>query len=118
MKNILIVEDQAGIRFLLEEIIRNDGHHVSSYMNGYEALVDIEKGLPDLLILDYHLPIINGGEIVKQLESKGYLIPTILMSGLIDDVRKKTLDLKSVKAYFGKPFDVFDVIKQINALLK
>lgn len=116
-KKILIVDDQEGIRFLLEEIVRSEGYLASGYENGVEVIEEIEKNRPDLLIIDYHLPVKNGAEVIKELEAKGYSVPTIVMSGLIDDVKKETPNLQSIKAYFSKPFDILEAKEQINQLL-
>ncbi|MBU5594844.1 response regulator [Amphibacillus sp. MSJ-3] len=117
-KKVLIVDDQRGIRFLLEEIIRSEGYRVRSCENGIQAFAEIERGEPDLIIVDYQLPIKNGAEIIKELESKGYLIPTIVMSGLIEEVKEVTAELQSVKDYFSKPFDIVKAKEQINYLLQ
>ncbi|WP_440897907.1 response regulator [Amphibacillus sp. Q70] len=116
-QKILIVDDQRGIRFLLEEIIRSEGYQVKSCESGRQALEEIEQDEPDLLIIDYQLPIENGAEIITKLERKGYSIPVILMSGLIEEVKKETAELQSVKAYFSKPFDIIKAKEQINNLL-
>lgn len=117
-KKILIVDDQRGIRFLLEEIIRSEGYQVKSCENGIQALEEVEQDQPDLLIIDYQLPIKNGAEVISELEKKGYSIPVIVMSGLIEDVKKETTKLQSVKAYFSKPFNIIKAKEQINSLLK
>ncbi|WP_067841122.1 response regulator [Amphibacillus sediminis] len=117
-KNVLIVDDQKGIRFLLEEIIRSEGYRVTSCENGIVAIEEIKRSQPDLLIIDYRLPIMNGSKVIAQLEDQGYHIPTIVMSGLIDEIRPKTDKFMSVKGYFSKPFNIVEAKTQINQILK
>lgn len=117
VKNVLIVDDQRGIRFLLEEIIRDEGYAVKSCANGIEAIEEVEQAVPDLIIIDYQLPLKNGLQVVEALEEKGYQVPTILMSGIIEELKPKGKAFKTVKAYFSKPFDIIEARKQINQLL-
>lgn len=116
-KTVLVVDDQSGIRLLLEEIIKNEGHHVKSCEHGSAAIACVKKIKPELIIMDYRLPLMDGCQVVEQLENEGIVIPTILMSGLVDEVKEKSKDLKSVKSYFSKPFNIHIVKDEINKLL-
>ncbi|MBM7571253.1 response regulator [Aquibacillus albus] len=117
-KTVMIVDDQLGIRLLLEEIIKNEGHQVISAENAKEALDLLEDSNPDLLLVDYKLPIMDGHALLKHLEEQGKIIPTILMSGLADEAAKKTEGCQLVKEVFAKPFNIEDARKQINQLLE
>ena len=116
-KNVLIVDDQKGIRFLLEEIIRHEGHDARSCADGLDAISEIEKDVPNLLIIDYQLPFKNGIAVVEYLEKNGYVIPTILMSGLNENLKIKGKPFEMIKAYFSKPFDIIEARKTINQIL-
>nr|WP_318539521.1 response regulator [Terribacillus saccharophilus] len=59
-KHVLIVDDQPGIRILLEEVIREEGHTVISVGTGAKALDQIKRQKPDLLLIDYKLPVLDG----------------------------------------------------------
>lgn len=114
----MIVDDQLGIRLLLEEIIKSEGHKVISAENGKEALKILEKSNPDLMLVDFKLPVMDGHALLKHLEDQGRIIPTILMSGLADEAAKKTEGLTIVKDIFAKPFNVDDARQQINQMLE
>ncbi|MCT2538287.1 response regulator [Aquibacillus koreensis] len=116
-KRVMIVDDQIGIRLLLEEIIKSEGHAVTACENGKEAFDKINKEAPDLLVVDYKLPIMDGYALIKSLEEQGTNIPTILMSGLADEASKKCEGLSTVKNIFAKPFNVEDARETINRLL-
>ncbi len=113
----MIVDDQLGIQLLLEEIVKSTGHQAIIAGNGKEALDMIEKEFPDLLIVDYKLPIIDGFRLISQLEETGIFIPTILMSGLADEIAEKAEKMQSVQYIFAKPFDIDVARTQINRLL-
>ncbi|MBM7540838.1 response regulator [Amphibacillus cookii] len=117
-KSVLIVDDQKGIRFLLEEVIRSEGYRVSSCQDGQSAIKSIENQPPDLLIIDYRLPMMNGGKVIAHLEAQGYQIPTIVMSGLVDEIKPKIEGFNSVKGYFSKPFNILEAKNQVNQLLQ
>ncbi len=88
-KTVLVVDDQIGIRMLLEEVISHEGYRVEQAMNGQEALDKIKQDSPDLIMLDYKLPIIDGEALVQLLEEDGFAIPTVVMSGLPDERKVK-----------------------------
>ncbi|SEO22855.1 two-component system, response regulator, stage 0 sporulation protein F [Amphibacillus marinus] len=117
-KNILIVDDQRGIRFLLEEIVKSEGYQVKSCENGIIAIKEIETKPPDLLIIDYRLPLMNGAKVIALLEEKGYYIPTIVMSGLVEEIKPTTDQYSSVKNYFSKPFNILEAKETINYILR
>ncbi|MDC3416789.1 response regulator [Aquibacillus salsiterrae] len=117
-KTVMIVDDQLGIRLLLEEIVKSDGHEVVSLENAKEALDTLQTTNPDLLIVDFKLPIMDGHALIAKLEEQGKYIPTILMSGLADEAAKKVEGSKIVKEVFAKPFNIEDARRTINRLLQ
>ncbi|SES28234.1 two-component system, response regulator, stage 0 sporulation protein F [Gracilibacillus ureilyticus] len=108
-KTVLVVDDQIGIRLLLQEVITHEGYQVELAMNGQEALDKINSREPDLIMLDYKLPIIDGHALVKQLVEKGIETPVIVMSGLPDRAEEKMNHYPVVKSVIGKPFQLNDI---------
>lgn len=117
-KTVLVVDDQTGIRLLFKEVITQDGHAFVGAENGKEGLNIIEDTKPDLLILDYNLPIMNGKVLLQTLEQKGISVPVLLMSGLPEKLEEDKNQYKMVKMVFGKPFNILDVRNEINQILK
>ncbi|ENH95901.1 response regulator [Gracilibacillus halophilus YIM-C55.5] len=117
-KTVLVVDDQMGIRLLLEEVIQSEGYQVELAMNGREADEFIQKKAPDLIILDYKLPIIDGATLLKQLEDQGLMIPTIVMSGLPERAQEQVKGIKSVKKITEKPFQLDDMRQMVHSLLR
>ncbi|MFC4402842.1 response regulator [Gracilibacillus xinjiangensis] len=108
-KTVLVVDDQIGIRLLLEEVITQEGYQVELAMNGQEALDKIDAAQPDLIMLDYKLPIIDGHALVKQLVEKEIEIPIIVMSGLPERAEEKMKHYAIVNAVIGKPFQLNEI---------
>ncbi|MCZ2257514.1 response regulator [Sporosarcina sp. G11-34] len=117
MKNLLIVDDQAGIRLLLEEIFRKEGYKIRLASNGLKALQEVENELPDCILMDLNMPGIDGIEVLKRLKASWSGIPVVMMTAygeteLIDEA----LDLGAQK-FFTKPFDIYKVRDAINEIL-
>src|SRR5699024_4959145 len=105
-KKILIVDDQPGIVLLLKEILETEGYRIVTAATGQEALESIRNHMPDLIILDYRIPIINGIEVVQKLEEENISVPIILMSGLPEKLNQKTKDHRQIVGMLAKPFDI------------
>lgn len=115
-KRILVVDDQAGIRLLLSDLLTSEGYQVSTASTGKEALEIIQLYFFSLIIMDYRLPIFTGVEVVRKLEKDNIKIPTILISGLEESIREEVEKNLIVKAVILKPFDVQEMIKRVKLL--
>lgn len=82
MANILIVDDEIGIRELLSEILRDEGHDITVAENATEARLAREVKRPDLVLLDIWMPDTDGITLLKEWGANGQLnMPVIMMSG-------------------------------------
>lgn len=79
---ILIVDDEPNQRFILEQALQMlaDTWHIIVVTSAIEALAQIEKQLPDLIITDYHMPGMTGLELIEQVRKHPTRIPIILMT--------------------------------------
>ena len=82
MANILVVDDEMGIRELLSEILSDEGHVVQTAENAQQARKARAAGTPDLVLLDIWMPDTDGVTLLKEWQRDGYLtMPVIMMSG-------------------------------------
>lgn len=82
MANILVVDDELGIRALLSDILADEGHDVALAENAAEARALRERGRPDLVLLDIWMPDVDGVTLLKEWGAGGQLtMPVIMMSG-------------------------------------
>jgi DNA-binding NtrC family response regulator len=82
MANILVVDDEIGIRELLSEILGDEGHEVQVAENAQQARLKREAHTPDLVLLDIWMPDTDGVTLLKEWASKGLLtMPVVMMSG-------------------------------------
>lgn len=118
MGEILIVDDQVGIRLLLKEVFQKEGYETHIAGNGLEALKIFEQQQLDCILLDIKMPGMDGIEILKRIRQQDENVPVFMMTAygekdLMDEAHK----LK-VKKFFTKPFNIFEVRNEINELLK
>jgi DNA-binding NtrC family response regulator len=82
MANILVVDDEHGIRDLLFEILNDEGHQVELAQNAAEARTARAKACPDLVLLDIWMPDTDGVSLLKEWAGSGQLtMPVVMMSG-------------------------------------
>lgn len=113
-KSVLLVEDEAGLRELYEEELRQDGWLVFSVGNGEEGLALAQNRLPNVAILDVMLPGMSGLDMLAEMRNNPQLVstPVIILSALEDiDDRARGLSL-GAKRYFGKNEASPEIIKQ------
>lgn len=116
MKTILLVEDDAAIAELLVQIIvQETPYWVLSVPDGLQALDIVKSIRPDLLLLDYWMPVIHGIELYDRLSTmKGMeQIPTIMLSvnPPLQEIKKRQITC------VRKPFDVDQLLYTIQSML-
>src|SRR5579875_1290564 len=82
MANILVVDDEMGIRELLSEILGDEGHAVQLAENAQQARQARQQSAPDLVLLDIWMPDTDGVTLIKEWQRDGlFTMPVIMMSG-------------------------------------
>jgi len=82
MANILVVDDELGIRALLSEILSDEGHTIELAENAAQARASRDRERPDLVLLDIWMPDVDGVTLLKEWGASGLLtMPVIMMSG-------------------------------------
>jgi len=116
IKTILVVEDDADIgSFLVQAISQETTHHALLVTDGFQALKTVHDLKPNLLIIDYQLPHMNGVELYDQLTAQRGLgaLPTIIMSARLpaqEIAKRKIVGMK-------KPFELQELLDSIEKLL-
>lgn len=117
---ILIVEDEAALVTLLRYNLEREGFDVSEARDGDEALVVIEESPPDLILLDWMLPLTSGIEVCRQIRRRPEtkLTPIIMLTARGEEADKvRGLD-SGVDDYVTKPFSPAELLARIRALLR
>ncbi|MED4164095.1 response regulator [Halalkalibacterium halodurans] len=109
MNKILVVDDQYGIRVLLNEILQKDGYQMFQAANGIQALAIVEEETPDLVLLDMKIPGMDGLEILRRIKDMNPNIEVIMMTAYGElNMIDEAMQLGAV-THFAKPFDIDDV---------
>jgi two-component system response regulator (stage 0 sporulation protein F) len=108
-EKILIVDDQFGIRILLNEVFQKEGYQTFQAANGIQALDIVTKHDPDLVLLDMKIPGMDGIEILKRMKVIDPDIRVIIMTAYGElDMIQEAKDLGAI-THFAKPFDIDDI---------
>ncbi|MFA1822424.1 response regulator [Virgibacillus oceani] len=113
-KEILVVDDQPGIRMLLTDVLKNEGYKVTTAADGKEAVNKLYTHTYHLMIVDYKLPVISGVEILQMLNQDKKEIPVIVISGLTDEIEKELAGNPLVKEILAKPFDIHQLLRFVK----
>lgn len=116
MKKILIVDDQKGVRRLLEELFKKDGWEVQLAADGKEAVQRAGEFLPDIILMDMKMPNMNGLEASQIILKKFNHLDIVMMTAYGEmDVVKEALDA-GVKRCITKPFDIINLRDTVNQM--
>jgi DNA-binding response OmpR family regulator len=114
---VLIVEDEIKIASLMETFLQNEGYDVLSAMDGKTALQMFTNHKPDIIILDWMLPQMNGLDICRQLRLIGS--PGIIMVTAKSEETDKIVGLEvGADDYLTKPFSLRELSARIRSLLR
>lgn len=114
---ILVVDDQLGVRRLVQEIFRDDGYRVATAAHGQEALAAATVELPDLALLDMKMPVMDGLETLRALKGLSPDLPVMMMTAVGDGERvSEALSCGAVRC-INKPFDVFELRQLVRDVL-
>jgi two-component system response regulator (stage 0 sporulation protein F) len=106
---LLIVDDQFGIRILLNEVFQKEGYQTFQAANGFQALDIVDKHSPELVLLDMKIPGMDGIEILKRLKAVNKDIQVIIMTAYGElDMIQEAKDLGAI-THFAKPFDIDEI---------
>ena len=115
MANILVVDDELGIRDLLSEILNDEGHTVELAENAAQAREARQRMRPDLVLLDIWMPDTDGVTLLKEWSTGGLLnMPVIMMSGhatidtAVDAIRI------GAQAFLEKPITLQKLLKTVE----
>ncbi len=115
-EKILVVDDEADIRELIEYNLMKEGYHVLSAATGEEAVEKAQAEKPDLIVLDLMLPGIDGLDVCRTLS--GYDIPILMATAKNDDADIIIGLEMGADDYITKPFSPRVLIARIRAVLR
>ncbi len=117
-ERVLIVEDEAAVRAVVERTLQKQGYHVISVRTAEEALELSARGEAfDLLVTDVVLPGINGRKLAQQLASRGRSMRALFVSGYTEDAIAQGGVLEPGISFLQKPFQRAELLAAVRKLL-
>jgi PAS domain S-box-containing protein len=117
---ILIVDDEADVRQLLQHSLAEEGWNLVVAANGAEALAQASKLTPDLILLDLRMPGMNGFEVCRRLRADPVLgeVPILMLTVLSDpDSRLRGIE-SGADGFITKPFDLIELLAQVRTIVR
>jgi CheY-like chemotaxis protein len=118
-KKILVIDDDATIRFLLDKIL-DEKYEVETKSDGFEALDWLNAGnIPDLIIVDMEMPNINGKVLLRRIKfsPKFRYVPIIVISATDNNTVKNNFIQLGASDFIIKPFMDVDLLERIDSAL-
>jgi len=114
----LIVEDEENILLSLEFLLTREGYVTSTAKDGAEALKAMEKTVPDLVLLDVMLPLLDGFEVCRRMRANPALHKTriVMLTARGRDTEVQRGLALGADAYITKPFSTRELMEKIRAL--
>jgi len=120
-KKVLIVDDDAEIVELITEVLARDGRFdVKTAASGYEAGISTQQFRPDLILLDYMLPDVNGNVVCHTIRNNPEFenIKIIIVSGVIKQDEIEQLLKSGAQDFIKKPFNISDLVDKVVTVLQ
>lgn len=115
---MLVAEDNPVNAMMVEEVLRSEGHQVLHADDGEAALALAQRHRPDVILMDIHMPVMNGIEAIKRLRALPQPLSNtrvfVLTADVTDDTRRQLAELR-VDESFSKPIDIDELISALNA---
>ncbi len=119
-KRVLIVDDEPEIVSLITDLLESDGRFdVRSAGTGYDAGIETERFKPQLIVLDYMLPDINGNVVCQRVRESDLSTDTrvLCVSGVVEQSEVERLRDAGADDFLKKPFDLRELVQRIESLL-
>ena len=120
MTTVLVVEDSITQRQMISSLLKDSGLSVTVACDGVEALEQIARNCPDLVVLDIVLPRMNGYEVCRKIksDSKTHDLAVVMCSTKREEFDRYWGMKQGADAYIAKPFEPHELIGTVKQLLR
>jgi len=118
-RKVLVVDDEIHIVHVVAIKLRSNGFEVITASNGQEALEKACEQLPDIVVTDLQMPVMDGLQLVAKLREsdKTKDIPVIMLTGRSFTIEKEQKEQLQISDCLGKPFSPKELLKKIEDIL-
>lgn len=119
-KTVLVVDDDPFIANIICQALQSDGYKTEKASDGEEALAKIEKLSPDLVIMDYMMPKMDGPEVCRKVKDNPKIkqVPIIMVTAVADVKEKVRLLEEGAEDYIVKPFNLEELLARVKVVLR
>lgn len=119
VKTIMVVDDDEALRALLNMTLPRDGFEVVESADGQEAVDAVEAGkIPDLVLLDWRMPGLSGGEVLGYLKGNHPQVPVIVLTAEIQPRHRAEAEALGADSFLTKPFSPLQLLDAVERLLE
>lgn len=120
MSKVLVVEDSPPQREMISSLLKRSGMDVTSACDGVEALEQIHRNFPDVIVLDIVMPRMNGYELCRRLKDdpKTKELPVVMCSTKGEEFDRYWGLRQGANAYIAKPFQPQELVSTVKKLLR
>ena len=115
---VCIVDDDVGVCDSLSVLLETHGFAVLTYASGAEFLKDDRRRTAKCLVIDQHMPGLDGLDVVGKLQRDGVSLPAILITGRLDAGITQRAGALGVRAVMEKPFPVAQLVDLVGSCLQ
>ena len=114
---VLVIEDEAILRCMLTAVLGDEGFDVRAAANGREGLQILARWQPAIIVLDLHMPVMDGPSFCAEQRRSSSLaaIPVLLVSAALD-LKRQATTLETAGS-IAKPYDVDELIRTVNQII-
>jgi DNA-binding NtrC family response regulator len=113
---VLVVDDDILIVEVLRKWLEKEGFDVGVCHDGQAAYEALRASRCDCMLLDVHMPLIGGVELLLLMQAEGIQVPTIVMAGSGDYDEEEMKQFQNVVAYLPKPFEMQHMIDTVRGV--
>lgn len=118
MTDVLLVEDDRGVRESLARALTYEGYDVETAPDGIEAMQVLDRRTPDVIVLDVMMPVMDGLEVCRRIRSRGDSTPVLMLTAR-HEVSDRVAGLDAgADDYLVKPFALDELLARLRALLR
>ena len=117
LHTVLVIDDDNGVAQLIATVLEDQGYHVETAANGCEGFELVKRGMPDLILLDVQMPVMDGCEFANQFHATYDSDTPIVLVTANSNARALAKQMGAAD-YVRKPFDVSTLLNAVSQHIK
>ena len=117
MRRVLIVDDDEAVVTSMAHILKSKGLCAITATDWVDAVEVISHDPPDAILLDMHMPRVDGAAFLRFIRDEGSHVPVIVVSAFVNDALKRSLIGLKVSAFVAKPFGIDELLDEVERVL-